>query len=38
MQIADRNWKVCTQNIPPGATITADSRIDFGAVKVEESC
>ena len=38
MQIADRNWKVCTQNIPPGATITSDSRIDFGAVKVEESC
>jgi hypothetical protein len=38
MQIADRNWKVCTQNIPPGATITSDTRIDFGAVKLEERC
>jgi hypothetical protein len=38
MQISDRNWKVCTQNVPPGATITRETRIDFGAVKVEESC
>lgn len=38
MQVADRNWKVCTQNVPPGATITRDTRIDFGAVKLEESC
>ena len=38
MQIADRNWKVCTQNVPPGATITSSTRIDFGAVKLEESC
>jgi hypothetical protein len=38
VQIADRNWKVCTQNVAPGATITRDTRIDFGAVKLEESC
>lgn len=38
MQLSDRNWKVCTQNVSPGAMITSDSRIDFGAVKLEESC
>jgi hypothetical protein len=38
MQISDRNWKVCTQNVPPGGTITRETRIDFGAVKLEESC
>jgi hypothetical protein len=38
MQLSDRNWKVCTQNIPAGAPIIPDSRIDFGAVKLEESC
>lgn len=38
MQVSDRNWKVCTQNVAPGATITRETRIDFGAVKLEESC
>jgi hypothetical protein len=38
MQVADRNWKVCTQNVPPGAAITSSSRIDFGVVKLDESC
>jgi hypothetical protein len=38
MQVSDRNWKVCTQNVPPGATINRETRIDFGAVKLEESC
>ena len=37
-QILDRDWKVCDQNIPPGATFTADTRIDFGAVKLSEHC
>jgi hypothetical protein len=37
-QALDRNWKVCDQNVKPGATITSSTRIDFGAVKVEESC
>jgi hypothetical protein len=37
-QVMDDNWKVCTQNVAPGATITTDTRIDFGAVKVDETC
>jgi hypothetical protein len=38
MQVSDRNWKVCTQNVPQGATITPETRIDFGAVKLDEQC
>jgi hypothetical protein len=38
MQVSDRNWKVCTQSVPPGATVTPDTVIDFGAVKLEEAC
>jgi hypothetical protein len=37
-QVLDRNWKVCSQNVAAGATITTDSKIDFGAVKLDESC
>ena len=37
-QVLDRNWKVCSQNVAPGTRITEDTRIDFGAVKVEERC
>jgi hypothetical protein len=37
-QVLDRNWKVCDQNVAPGTRITEDTRIDFGAVKVEERC
>lgn len=37
-QVWDRNWKVCSQNIPPGTAIDSGTRIDFGAVKIEESC
>lgn len=37
-QVLDRNWKVCSQNVPPGATIYRDTRIDFGAVKLDEHC
>ena len=38
-QILDRDWQVCTQNVPPGATFTEDSEIDFGVVRVEvEAC
>jgi hypothetical protein len=37
-QILDRNWIVCSQSIPPGATIDNSARIDFGAVKIEERC
>jgi hypothetical protein len=38
MQVADRNWKVCSQNVPAGEPITSSSRIDFGVVKLDESC
>ena len=37
-QVSDRNWKVCDQSVPPGATITPQTPIDFGAVKLDESC
>jgi hypothetical protein len=38
MQVADRNWFVCSQNIAPGTTITPRTLIDFGAVKLGEGC
>lgn len=37
-QVLDRNWKVCSQSIEPGARITAESAIDFGAAELTESC
>jgi hypothetical protein len=37
-QILDRDWKVCSQNVKPGATFTADTGIDLGAVKLSERC
>ncbi|MER7108758.1 PASTA domain-containing protein [Streptomyces sp. NPDC000229] len=38
MQVLDRNWTVCTQNHEPGTVIATDSELDFGAVKLTESC
>lgn len=38
MQAFDRNWKVCSQNYAPGKNIPVDTKLDFGAVKLEESC
>ena len=37
-QVLDRNWKVCSQNIAHGKTITTSTKIEFGAVKLEEDC
>ncbi|HET9138908.1 PASTA domain-containing protein [Actinophytocola sp.] len=37
-QVVDSNWKVCAQSVAPGATIIATSRIDFAAVKLDETC
>ena len=37
-QVLDSNWNVCAQNVEPGAPFTADTRIDFGAVKLTEKC
>lgn len=36
-QVLDANWQVCTQNLEPGAPVTAASRIDLGVVKLAES-
>ncbi|MGH3824527.1 MAG: hypothetical protein ACRDRA_17090, partial [Pseudonocardiaceae bacterium] len=37
-QVLDRNWKVCSQNVPVGRTIDANTHVDFGAVKLDERC
>ncbi|WP_197285181.1 PASTA domain-containing protein [Sciscionella sediminilitoris] len=38
-QILDRDWQVCTQNVAPGAALNAQSKIDFGVVRVDtETC
>lgn len=36
-QILDRDWKVCSQN-PRSGTHDTSTRIDLGAVKLDESC
>jgi hypothetical protein len=28
-QLSDRNWKVCTQNVPAGSAIMSDTRVDI---------
>lgn len=38
MQAFDRNWKVCSQNVKAGTSRSADTTLDFGAVKLEETC
>ncbi|WP_328223648.1 MULTISPECIES: hypothetical protein [unclassified Streptomyces] len=38
MQAFDRNWKVCSQNVTAGKTVSTDTELDFGAVKLEEDC
>jgi hypothetical protein len=37
-QILDRDWKVCTQNVAEGATVSESDTVDFGVVKLSESC
>ncbi|MFJ9101272.1 hypothetical protein ACIRJM_22725 [Streptomyces sp. NPDC102405] len=38
MQAFDRNWKVCSQSVAPGASVSTETTLDFGAVKLEETC
>jgi hypothetical protein len=38
LQILDRDWKVCTQNIAKGATVSDSDTVNFGVVKLSESC
>ncbi|WP_343240479.1 hypothetical protein [Streptomyces sp. SID14515] len=38
MQVLDRNWKVCSQNVKAGRTVSTETGLDFGSVKLEEDC
>ncbi|WP_314252114.1 hypothetical protein [Streptomyces sp. DSM 40907] len=38
LQALDRNWKVCSQTPAAGASIETSTSVDFGAVKLEETC
>ncbi|MFJ7157380.1 hypothetical protein ACIQUQ_20825 [Streptomyces sp. NPDC101118] len=38
LQALDRNWKVCSQTPPGGDAVDTGATIDFGAVKLEETC
>ncbi|MFF8942325.1 hypothetical protein ACF1A5_08605 [Streptomyces sp. NPDC014864] len=38
MQILDRDWKVCTQTPKAGTTASTEAQLDFGAVKLDETC
>lgn len=38
LQALDRNWKVCSQTPAAGANVDTSTTVDFGAVKLEESC
>ena len=40
MQVLDRDWHVCDQNLPAGQQVTGDveGQIDFGVVKLSETC
>jgi beta-lactam-binding protein with PASTA domain len=38
LQILDRNWKVCFQTPVAGSTVSSGSGIDFGVVKLDETC
>jgi len=39
-QVLDRDWQVCSQNVAAGQQVTGDAegQIDFGVVKLSESC
>ncbi|MGV9561493.1 PASTA domain-containing protein [Streptomyces sp. NPDC003480] len=37
-QILDRDWKVCSQNVRAGSSASTDTELDFGAVKLAETC
>ncbi|WP_329529686.1 hypothetical protein [Streptomyces sp. NBC_01462] len=38
MQILDRDWKVCSQNVQAGTAAGTDTTLDFGSVKLTETC
>ncbi|MGG8409436.1 hypothetical protein ACM614_23975 [Streptomyces sp. 12297] len=38
VQAFDRNWKVCSQTPVGGRSMDTDTAVDFGTVKLEETC
>lgn len=38
MQVFDRDWKVCSQNIKAGTVTATTAELDFGTVKLTETC
>lgn len=38
MQAFDRNWKVCSQSIAAGKKVPATTELNFGSVKLDETC
>ncbi|AYN44042.1 hypothetical protein D9753_34740 [Streptomyces dangxiongensis] len=38
MQILDRDWKVCSQNVKAGSVASTSTELNFGAVKLSETC
>ncbi|MEU9667424.1 hypothetical protein AB0J81_39460 [Streptomyces bobili] len=38
MQAFDRNWKVCSQNVRAGTSASTGTTLDFGSVKLDETC
>jgi hypothetical protein len=39
MQVLDSGWKVCSQSVRKGEKFDpATAEVDFGVVKVDESC
>lgn len=37
-QILDRDWKVCAQTPAAGTKTSTDTKLDFGTVKLDETC
>ncbi|GAB1332799.1 hypothetical protein ACE1SV_71380 [Streptomyces sennicomposti] len=38
VQAPDRNWKVCSQNVPAGTPVPTDTALDSGSVEPGETC
>jgi hypothetical protein len=38
LQILDRDWQVCSQNVSPGTKVTVDVDVVFNVVKTYENC
>ncbi len=38
LQILDRDWQVCSQNVAPGTKVTVDMDVVFNVVKLDEDC